>query len=441
MIDPLSITIGIVLGLLAGSLLVYVIFNQKRQKQLAQLSTYQAHSEAAAQQSAEHLKARQEAQLAYERREQQIIQLTADLSHMSADYKHLTSRIKEREVEVNHLQEKFKADFELLANRILHQNTQTLSAHNKAQLDQMLEPLKERLVSFEEKVSNTYEKEARERFHLQKEIAQLVQLNMQMSEEANNLTRALKGDNKQQGNWGEMVLNRVLESSGLREGEEFVTQAQEMGLENDQGKKLQPDVLVKLPDDKHIVIDSKVSLTAFERMIDTDDEGEKGTFLRQHLDSISQHVKGLGEKHYYDLKGIHSPDFVLLFMPIEGAFSLAIQAQPDLFTYAWDRRIVIVSPTTLLACLRTVASIWKLERQNQNAQEIARQGGLLYDKFVGFIGEMEKIGKHLDQASRTHDDAMRKLRDGRGNLIGKAEKLKDLGIQNHKKMNDSLKKP
>ena len=440
MIDPLSITIGIVLGLLAGSLIVYLFLNSKRQHHQTELNKFRAQAESAQAQALQHFQAQEKAEQAYERREQQILQLTADLSRMGADYKNLTTRIKDREGEVNTLQEKFKTDFELLANRILSKNTQTLSAHNKAQLDQMLEPLKERLVSFEEKVANTYEKEARERFHLQKEIAQLVQLNMQMSTEAQNLSRALKGDNKQQGNWGEMVLNRVLESSGLREGEEFVTQAKEMGLEDDEGKKLQPDVVVKLPDEKHIVIDSKVSLTAFERMVEAEDETEKTALLSQHITSISQHIKGLSEKHYYDLKGINSPDFVLLFMPIEGAFSLALQAQPDLFTYAWDRRIVVVSPTTLLACLRTVASIWKLERQNQNAQEIARQGGLLYDKFVGFIGEMEKIGKHIDQAARTHDDAMRKLRDGRGNLIGKAEKLKDLGVQNHKKLNDSPKK-
>ena len=329
---------------------------------------------------------------------------------------------------------RLKTEFENLANRILENNAQKLSQTHQSSLHQLLDPLKEKLTSFEKRVEDAYYQEARERFNLQKEIEKLVSLNYQMSEDAQNLTRALQGDSKFQGNWGELVLATVLEKSGLREGEEYVVQGKDMKLVSENGSRLQPDVIVNLPDQKHIIIDAKVSLTAYEQFSSLEDREAKNQSLKQHLRSIHNHINQLSEKHYPAIPALQSPDFVLMFMPIEPAFSLAIQHQTDLFQYAWERKIVLVSPTTLLATLKTVASIWKLEHQNANAQEIARQGGALYDKFVGFVEEMEKLGVHLDRASRSHSDAMNKLVNGHGNLATRAEKLRELGVKTNKKI-------
>ncbi|MCB0855440.1 MAG: DNA recombination protein RmuC [Bacteroidetes bacterium] len=329
---------------------------------------------------------------------------------------------------------RLKTEFENLANRILENNAQKLSQTHQSSLNQLLDPLKEKLTSFEKRVEDAYYQEARERFNLQKEIEKLVSLNHQMSEDAQNLTRALQGDSKFQGNWGELVLATVLEKSGLREGEEYVVQGKDMKLVSENGSRLQPDVIVNLPDQKHIIIDAKVSLTAYEQFSSLEGREAKNQSLKQHLRSIHNHINQLSEKHYPAIPALQSPDFVLMFMPIEPAFSLAIQHQTDLFQYAWERKIVLVSPTTLLATLKTVASIWKLEHQNANAQEIARQGGALYDKFVGFVEEMEKLGVHLDRASRSHSDAMNKLVNGHGNLATRAEKLRELGVKTNKKI-------
>ncbi|MEZ4849051.1 MAG: DNA recombination protein RmuC [Bacteroidia bacterium] len=329
---------------------------------------------------------------------------------------------------------RLKTEFENLANRILENNAQKLSQTHQSSLSQLLDPLKEKLTSFEKRVEDAYYQEARERFNLQKEIEKLVSLNHQMSEDAQNLTRALQGDSKFQGNWGELVLATVLEKSGLREGEEYIVQGKDMKLVSENGSRLQPDVIVNLPDQKHIIIDAKVSLTAYEQFSSVEDREAKNQSLKQHLRSIHTHINQLSEKHYPAIPALQSPDFVLMFMPIEPAFSLAIQHQTDLFQYAWERKIVLVSPTTPLATLKTVASIWKLEHQNANAQEIARQGGALYDKFVGFVEEMEKLGVHLDRASRSHSDAMNKLVNGHGNLATRAEKLRELGVKTNKKI-------
>lgn len=427
------VALAAVCGLVLGGIGVYFWLNPAQKLAKASQSILQAESDArtATQLASQAHHEREEYRKQYEGREAQVMSLTRDLTKMAADYDNLTTRMAERSREVETLQERFKADFAVLAHKIMQRNSTEISQQHREQLDSLLEPLKERLTTFEKQVQDTYQQEARERFHLKKEIELLVQVNQQMSTEAQNLTKALKGDNKAQGNWGEMVLGKVLESSGLREGEEFETQA---SFTDREGQRKQPDVLVKLPDERHIIVDSKVSLKSYEALVGEEDDDARQRFLQAHTQSIIQHVKGLGSKHYAELEGIRSPDFVLLFMPIEAAFSLAVQAKPDIFQQAWDQRIIIVSPTTLLATLRTVSSMWKLERQNRNAEEIARQGGLLYDKFVGFVGEMEKTGKHIDQASRSHESAMRKLRDGRGSLTTKAEKLKELGVRNSKKL-------
>lgn len=432
MLDPVSFTIGSLLGVLVGALVTYFWLNGTIQALIQKEGRATSQAEIAKNQLRSFLTDLEKERKVHLQQQERIVQLTADLSRMSADYDNISKNFVEHKKELGNMESRFQHNFESLANRILKINTEELSSHNREQLHAMLGPLKERLHTFEQKVQDTYDKEARERFHLRKEIESLMSLNMRMSEDAQNLTRALKGDNKAQGNWGEMILSRVLESSGLRLGEEYDIQKK---LENDEGAHFHPDVIIKLPEDKHIIVDSKVSLTAYERFLLTEDEKEMEVALVKHVQSIETHVKQLSEKHYHNLKGIHSPDFVLMFMPIEAAFSLALQTKSELFTLAWEKRIVVVSPTTLLASLRTISSIWKLERQNKNAEEIARQGGMLYDKFVNFTEEMSKIGKHLDQASRTHNDAMRKLSDGKGNLVTRAERLRELGIKNNKRLN------
>jgi len=262
-------------------------------------------------------------------------------------------------------------------------------------------------------------------------ITQLMELNKQISDEAQNLTKALKGDNKKQGNWGEVILERVLERSGLTKDQEYRLQA---SLTSEDGSRLQPDAIIYLPDEKHLIIDSKVSLIAYERLVNCDSEDDRKLFSKAHVESIRGHVQGLSSKNYHDLYQINSPDFVLLFIPIESSFSIAVQIDSELFSDAWDKRVVIVSPSTLLATLRTIASIWKQERQNRNVLEIARLSGAMYDKFVGFVGDMENIGKNIKQSQNAYDSAVNKLSDGAGNLTKTAEKIKNLGAKANKQL-------
>lgn len=324
------------------------------------------------------------------------------------------------------LQNQFKLEFDKMANAILEEKTAKFTLQNQTQLNEILKPLKENIKSFEEKVDKVYKTEADERNQLKGVIFQLMDQSKQIQTDANNLTRALKGDNKKQGNWGEIILERVLENSGLIKDREYVIQKSLLGAE---GARLQPDVVIYLPDEKHLIIDAKISLIAYERMANAIDENEKSVYLKQHVVSVKNHIDGLAAKNYQHLYQINSPDFVLLFMPIESSFSATIQSNTELFNYAWDRKVVIVSPSTLLATLRTIASIWKVERQNRNVFEIAEEAGSLYDKFVGFLTDMEKIGKYIEQTQKAHDDAFKKLQFGSGNLIGKVEKIKKLGAK------------
>ncbi len=324
------------------------------------------------------------------------------------------------------LQQKFTLEFSNIANKILDEKSAKFTAQNQTNLDQILNPLKANIKSFEEKVDKVYKDEALERSELKGVIFQLMDQSKQIQTDANNLTKALKGDNKKQGNWGEVILERVLENSGLVKGREYVVQN---SLTNDAGERLQPDVIINLPDEKNLIVDAKISLVAYERMINSDTEEEKTAYLKQHLLSIKAHIDGLSSKSYQHLYQINSPDFVLLFIPIESSFSITVQADAELFNFAWNRKVVLVSPTTLLATLRTIASIWKVDRQNKNVFEIAEEAGSLYDKFVGFLADMEKIGKHIDQTQKAHEEAFKKLQYGSGNLIGKVEKIKKLGAK------------
>jgi len=375
------------------------------------------------------------AKLELEEKEANILDLNRQISAKTSEYNGMLDKLKEQKAEVEQLQEKFRIEFKNLANEILEEKTQKFTEQNRTKLDEILKPLGEKIREFEKKVEETYDKESKQRFSLEKEIKNLADLNQQISADAKNLTTALKMDTKKQGNWGELVLEKVLESSGLVRGQEY---EREISTRSGQGDVYRPDVIVNLPDNKHIIIDSKVSLLAYNDFIAAESMEEKEKQMKLHLFSIRNHVKMLSEKSYQNLEAFDTPDYVLLFIPIESSFSLAIQSDAELFTYAWDRNVVIVSPTTLLATLKTVASIWKHEKQTQNAIEIARQGGLLYDKFVSFLADLDKLGNQIDTVQRTYDDAHRKLSSGSGNLIGKVEKLKELGAKASKEIPKSL---
>lgn len=353
------------------------------------------------------------------------------LARAEADFRNLQEKLEFQKKEMENLQQKFTTDFENIASKILKQNTEDFSKSHQKSITEMLLPLKEKIQVFEKKVEDTYEKGLKDQTDLKAELKKLHDLNLKISDEANNLTKALKGDVKKQGNWGEVILEKILERSGLTEGREYVKQESVL---SENGQRFQPDVVIHLPDQKHIVVDSKVSLVAYERLVNADNEKDRQVFVKEHLLSVRSHIKILSEKHYQHSPNFNSPDFVLLFIPIESSFSLAVQEDQELFSYAWGNKVVIVSPSTLLATLRTIASIWQQENQTRNALEIARQGGALYDKFVLFIADMESIGKSLEGTRKTYDQAMNKLNTGSGNLVKRAENIKKLGAKTTKEL-------
>ena len=338
----------------------------------------------------------------------------------------LTEKLEVQKTDIELLQKRLTAEFENIAHKILKERTDDFTVANHKNINEILNPLKEKIQLFEQKIDDTYEKELRDKLSLREEVRKLTELNARVSEEANNLTKALKGDIKKQGNWGEIILERVLERSGLTKGREY---EREEVIEGADSSVQRPDVIIHLPDNKHIVVDSKVSLVAYERFVSAENEERQLISLKEHVNSIRNHVKLLSDKNYQQAHNINTPDFVLMFIPIEASFSVAVQDDGELFAYAWERKIVIVSPTTLLATLRTISSIWKQENQTRNAQEIARLSGALYDKFIGFTEDMLRIKTNIDRASASYDDAIKKMKDGSGNIIRTAEKIKELGAK------------
>ena len=361
--------------------------------------------------------------------------LTDHLARKEAELEAVDKRLQEQKSELENIQKQFTEKFENLANRIFEEKSKKFTEQNKTQLDDLLKPLGEKIKDFEKKVTDVYNDENKERATLKGEIIKLFELNQQMAKEANNLTRALKGETKTQGNWGEFILETILGKSGLRKDHEYHTQQSMTG---EEGKRLQPDIVIRPPDEKHLIIDSKVSLVAYERFYSSEIEEEKLIALKEHVASLRKHIKDLSEKNYQKLYQVNSLDFVLLFMPIEPAFSAAIQTDPELFNDAFAKNIVIVSPTTLLATLRTVANIWRQENQNRNAQEIARLGGSMIDKLTGFIDDLIDVGKKMDGAKTTYEEAMKKLHTGRGNVITTAEKMRVLGAKADKPLPKNL---
>lgn len=352
-----------------------------------------------------------------------------------SELNNLEEKLSENKAEVEKLQEKFTKDFEILANRILEEKSSTFTKQNKENLRNILEPLQEKIQIFEKKVDDTHKESIDYHAALRQQILGLTAINEQMSKEAVNLTKALKGDSKTQGNWGELVLERVLEKSGLEKDREYFVQ---QSFTNDEGKRILPDVVIHLPDNKKMVIDSKVSLTAYEQYVNSDDENEKSQASKEHVNSLKRHIEQLSEKKYEDIYKIESPDFVLLFIPIEPAFAVALNMDNQLYNKAFEKNIVIVTPTTLLATLRTIDSMWNNEKQQRNAIEIARQAGALYDKFEGLIKDLTSVGKKLDDAKNDYSSAMNKLVDGKGNLITSVEKLKKMGAKAKKSLPQSI---
>ena len=396
-----AISFGIAIGLL-----VYVLIVRSHQKQTAT---------ALQEQTALLNTLREERDQAI----QHAIRLEAELD---SERKQVQHRIES----LNEAKEALSNQFKNLANEILEDKSRKFTEHNALQLDLLLKPLQTKLTEFKEQVSHSYDQEARERFALKNEIERLANLNIKMSDEARSLTNALKGDSKIQGNWGELVLESILESSGLRKGEEYLVQDSHAQAD---GGRLQPDVIVKLPEGRHLIIDSKVSITAYARHTEASDSAIAEQELLAHIQSIRQHIQGLSAKNYAGIADLSTVDFVLMFIPIEPAFLSALKAAPNLYQDALTKNIVLVCPSTLMATLRTVAHLWRQDQQNKNAMEIARQCANLYDKFVGFVEDLEQIGKRLDQAQSSYHDAFNKLKSGKGNLIKAAERVKELGVK------------
>jgi DNA recombination protein RmuC len=360
-----------------------------------------------------------------------VLDLNASVEKSREVFKSQDIRMKEILVEKEELTKKLAADFEVLANRILDEKSSKFTEQNKNNLDIILNPLKERIKTFEDTIAQNYKEETTERLSLKTEIKNLVNLNKQVSDDANNLARALKGENKTQGNWGEVILEKILESSGLRKGEEYELQHSFM---DNAGVRNIPDAVINLPENKHIIIDAKVSLIAYERAVNATTDEERDLQAKAHVKSVKDHIKTLSEKNYQAADKFNTPEFVLLFMPIESMFSAAIQTDVEVFNYAWDRKIVIVSPSTLLATLKTISSIWKQEKQNKYTLEIAEESGKLYDQFVAFLDDLEEVGKKLADSQTAYDNTFKRLKTGNNNIFKQVDKLKDLGAKAKKKI-------
>jgi DNA recombination protein RmuC len=363
--------------------------------------------------------------------------LALKLTKTQTDFENLWQKNLEQKEEVEKLQEKFTKDFENLANKIMEEKSHKFTEQNKENMKNILTPLQEKIHLFEKKVEDTHKESIDYHAALRQQIVGLREMNEQMSRETVNLTKALKGDSKMQGNWGELVLERVLEKSGLEKDREYFMQ---QAFTTEDGQRVFPDVVINLPDGKKMIVDSKVSLTAYEKYANEEDDNLKSVYLKEHVNSIRRHVEQLGEKNYHDLYQMESPDFVLLFVPIEPAFAIALNEDTALYNKAFERNIVIVTPSTLLATLRTIDSMWTNQKQQENAVEIARQAGALYDKFHGLLTDLITVGKRLDDAKSGYSDAMNKLAEGKGNLITSVEKLKKMGAKAKKALPENVLK-
>jgi len=419
---------GVLLGLLLGALGV---------QWWAERRLSAAHSDSAVQVSrAEQFSAeREDARSALESEREKSYALTTRLATAEADVHHLRQRLEEESRRLQEMQKQFQTEFENLANRILEEKSQQFLTQNHNHLATLLDPLQARLGEFKNRVETIHTEDTKNTAALREQLQQLKELNRKMSDEASSLTRALKGESKTRGAWGELILERILEKSGLQKGIEYETQT---SFRNEEGALFLPDVVIHLPDDKHLIIDAKLSLVAYERFVNAGSEAEKNTALREHSLSTRRHIEQLSGKDYPGLPELQSPDFVLMFVPVEPALHLALQEDPNLFSDAFDKNVVLVSSSTLLITLRAIESVWRRHKQTLNVLEIARQAGKLHDHFVNFVTTLQEIGQRLDQAKSSYDQALSRLSTGRGNLVRRVTELEKLGARAEKKIPDAL---
>lgn len=425
----MSLLLGLFIGMITGALAMAFWHRGKGGEALRLM-----------QEAGERERHEMDARLA--QREEQVQELNRELNVLNGVLgqerqrnEGLLEKLDSQKAELEELNQRMTAEFKQIANALMEEKGKQLADRQEDKLKLLLEPFKERIMEFQKQVSEAYEKEGRERFALKKEIADLVKQNQQLSTDADNLTRALKGDSQSQGAWGEMILQRLLEDSGLNPGVEYTMQ--ESTTQAD-GTRLRPDAVIHLPEGKHLIIDSKVSLLHYEQYCSSTDEEERKRLLKQHVESLRTHAKGLSEKNYPKLHGLSSVDFVLMFVPVEPAFLLALRERPEVFQEAYDKQVVMVTHTTLMATLRTIHGLWKNERINQNHVEIAKRAGSLYEKFVGFTEDLIKVGKQMADARASYESAMGKLSTGNGNLVRQVEMLKELGAKTNKGLNPKL---
>lgn len=413
-------------GVLTGVVVVYFFFRTK----LSSVNTISEDKIRSLQD--ENSEVRQKNEI----RERELLELTKDNSFRMAENDALKEKLSENRDEIIKLNERLKLEFQNLANKILEEKTKTFTEQNKQNLDQLLKPLSEKIKDFEKKVEETYDKEAQQRFSLKEEVKKLAELNQKVSEEAKNLTLALKGDSKTQGNWGEMILESILEKSGLEKGREYHVQPT---FRDESGTMLRPDVIVEYPGERYVIIDSKVSLTDYERYTSAEDEKERKKYLIRHIQSVKNHIAGLSRKNYQEIYDVKSLDFIMLFVPVEPAYLAAIHYDSELWSYAYDKRILIISPTNLIAALKMISSLWRQEYQNRNAKEIARQSEAMLDKFYNLLSDLTDLGNKLDSTRKVYDNTIRKLSEGKGNLIKRVKDIEKLGVKASKKMPDNYR--
>ena len=426
--EIILLIIGLLIGGIVGWLISKASLSNSLQDAKTRLLVEQEKNNSLSSQFAEQRKT-------VDQEREKKLELTNTLAAVEANYRNLEKKLEERKGEMEELQKRFTDQFKNLANEIFEEKSKKFTDQNKSNIFDLLKPLGEKIVEFEKRVEETHKDTISRNSALREQLENLQRLNVQITKEASNLTRALKGDSKAQGNWGEYILESILEKSGLAKGREYFVQE---SITSDEGRRLQPDVVIKLPDNKNLIVDSKVSLLAYERFVSSEDETERAANLKQHIFSLRQHIKGLSEKNYQTLYATGNLDFILLFVPIEPAFGISVQYDVEIFNDAFEKNIVIVSPSTLIATLRTIASIWKQEFQNRNTIEIVRQATALYEKFRGFTDDMIEIGKQLEKSKETYAGAMNKLSTGNGNLVRSVEKFRTLGIKPSRDINSRL---
>lgn len=431
--------IYLVIGLIIGAVAAYIIAKYKYSSgvaitpvELDDLKSQKTRAEEKVnlfQSEVDELKTSLEAQRS------KYLELNSDYHKITTQNINLEEKLENQKKEIEKMQEKFSTEFKNIANEILEDKSRRFTEQNQQNLKNILDPLRENISEFRKRVDEIHASDTKSYTELTTHLKNLQELNQRMSDEAENLTKALKGDTKVMGSWGEYVLETILEKSGLVKDDHYSIQE---SFTDENGKRLRPDIVIKLPDQKCIIIDSKVSLVAYEKYSSAEDEVTRERSVKEHIISLRNHIKGLSAKEYQNIAGLNPPDFVLMFVPIEPAFSLAVQKDPTIFNDAFENNIVIVSPSTLLATLRTIENIWRRESQNKNALEIARRSGALYDKFVGFVEDLDKVGERISQADSAYRDAKNKLSDGRGNILRSIQSIKELGAKASKSLDNNL---